>query len=369
MHRIDIFRVKGDNQYAVLDGFMRCRVRDFGVFGVMLLLAGVAAAQEPAHEAAMVRALGLMTLDEVVWVGASPAGLPLQAEGAQAALPVLRETVQAEDEQARLRAIEAMAKLDAHANAEQFFNSLADPSPEVREAAARTVATFDKEFVFGRVMEVLSGDAPEQYEAALPLLRGVIEARMLDVLESSEEPADRRAAAAFSLGRMGSAPAVPALAQLAWGADEWLASVAVQALLHIPDPVVIPKLAELTAHPAEQVRWSAVEGLAALGGPDAIDALGRVAVTRPADDKELSRRAVQLLAATKDPTVIPILIDAMNRNLAVRRMAVDALSGLTGQDFGDLPSVWMEWWQKRNDPAQMPQQMPQPKQLYDVEYM
>ena len=83
----------------------------------------------------------------------------------------------------------------------------------------------------------------------------------------------------------------------------------------------------------------------------------------------MSRRAVQLLAATKDPGVIPILIHAMDRNLAVRRIAVDALSELTGKDFGDMPSLWIEWWEKRNDPSQAPEQMPGQNQLFDVEYM
>jgi hypothetical protein len=59
----------------------------------------------------------------------------------------------------------------------------------------------------------------------------------------------------------------------------------------------------------------------------------------------------------------------MDKNIAVRRIAVDSLSQLTGQDLGDMPSLWMDWWKKRNDPNQPPEPMPGQKQLYDVEYM
>ncbi|MCX5769687.1 MAG: HEAT repeat domain-containing protein [Candidatus Hydrogenedentes bacterium] len=337
-----------------------------------LCFCALAADVAPTTDASLEHALRLMTSDEVVWIGRSGPAPSAQPAGAQAAMPVLVETVQAEDEQTRLRALEAMARLGAQANAEVFFNALGDPSPAVREAAARVVAGFSPDDVFERVMQALAGPAGQAdttLALALPLLRSVLEPRMLDLLESSQETVDRRAAAAYSLGLMGSGGAVPTLAELAWGTDEWLASVSVQALLNIHDPVVIPKLAELTAHPSEQTRWAALEGLAALGGPEAIEAIGNVAVMRPADDKELSRRAVQLLGATKDPGVIPILIRAMDRNLAARRMAVDALSQLTGKDLGDMPSLWIEWWEKRNDPSQAPEPMPGQKQLFDVEYM
>ncbi len=320
-------------------------------------------------EASLEHALRRMTTDSVVWLGSTS---PPPAPAAKAAMPVLVETAKAEDEQTRLRSLEAMAKLDPAANPDVFYNALGDPSPAVRLAAARVVTGFPAGQVFDRVMQVLTGPAGQADAAlaeALPLLRAALEPCMLDLLESAEETVDRRAAAAYSLGRMGSGGAVPTLAQLAWGTDEWLASVGAQALLNIHDPIVIPKLAELTAHPVEQTRWAAVEGLAALGGPQAIEALGYVALTRPAGDKELSRRAVQLLAATKDPAVIPILIQAMERNVAVRRIAVDSLSELTGQDLGDMPSLWIEWWNKRNDPSQPPQPLPGQKQLYDVEYM
>ena len=330
-----------------------------------LCFCAFAADVAPTTDASLERALRLMTTDEVVWIGQTPPGSSAPPAGAQAAMPVLVETMQAEDEQTRLRAVEAMAKLDAQANVGVFFNALGDPSPAVREAAARVVAGFPPDQVFDRVMQALAGPAGQADNTlalALPLLRTVLEPRMLDVLESTEETVDRRAAAAYSLGLMGSGAAAPTLAELAWGTDEWLASVGAQALLTIRDPVVIPKLAELAAHPSEQTRWAALEGLAAIGGPEAIEAVGNVAVTRPANDKELSRRAVQLLAATKDPGVIPILIRAMDRNLAVRRIAVDALSELTGKDFGDMPSLWIEWWEKRNDPSQAPEQMPGQKQ-------
>lgn len=349
-------------------------MKTFPVVFILLLAALPARAADVAAvtDASLEHALRRMTADEVVWIDRRAPGSSARPAGAQDALPVLVETAQAEDEQTRLRSIEAMAKLDPQANSDLFYNALGDSSPAVREAAARVVAAFPPDQVFNRVMQALAGPAGQADNTltlALPLLRVVLETRMLDVLESTEETVDRRAAAAYSLGLMGSGGAVPALAQLAWGTDEWLASVGAQALLTINDPVAIPELAELTAHPSEQTRRAALEGLAALGGPEAIDAVGNVAVMRPADDKELSRRAVQLLAATKDPGVIPILIQAMDRNLAVRRIAVDALSELTGKDFGDMPSLWIDWWQKRNDPSQPPEPMPGQKQLFDVEYM
>jgi len=329
---------------------------------LVLTLIAAAAPQSPAEHVQH-----LMDRDEVVWIGAkspSPAS-------AGAAAPVLLETMKGEDEQARLRALEAMAKLDPEANPEVFFAALADPSDAVRASAARVVSDFEPELVFDHVMAVLLGPAGQQdatLAAALPLLRNALEQPMLDLLQAPQETLERRTAAAYSLGMMGSGKAVTTLAQMVWGNEDWLRDVSMQALMNIKDPVTVPKLAELAGHPSDRIRWAAVEALGAFGTPEAIEALGRVAVARPAGDKDLSRRAVQLLEATKDPAVVPILIHAMDRNLAVRRIAVDALSNLTGKDFGDSPTLWIEWWQKRNDPAQIQQQMPQ-RQLLDIEYM
>ncbi|MCX5757838.1 MAG: HEAT repeat domain-containing protein, partial [Candidatus Hydrogenedentes bacterium] len=72
----------------------------------------------------------------------------------------------------------------------------------------------------------------------------------------------------------------------------------------------------------------------------------------PSDDEGTAREAVLALGAMKMEAAIPLLIEVMRKNVAARRSAVQALRQLTGDDAGDLPSDWQDWYERRLKAAQ-----------------
>jgi len=317
-----------------------------------LLAALMAAALEDAAadlEAGAARAARWMGRPEVQW---RPPQRPARAAGAVTgphdALPVIEASVQSEDEATRLRGLEGLARSGAAEHVAAFVSALSDPSRDVRDLAARVLATLDPALTFSTVMDVLVGGGPEWagVQAALPALRDSLEKPMLNVLTSKGETRPRKLAAAWSLGQMRSAPAAPLLADLAWASDAELAVCCARALVALRDSVAVPLAAPLTAHPVIEVRWTIVEGLAGLSDPEAMAALGGVAAEPPLGDRDLSRRAAALLGATGDEHVIPLLIEAMRRNPWVRGTAGEALRRMTGQALGNLPSDWAAWFEQ-----------------------
>lgn len=296
---------------------------------------------------------------------------PAPAPHAQTASPVLEETIQAEDPQTRLEALEALAESNGADHLEPFLKALADPAPEIRELAAGFLARQDTEKVFERFMNMLArggSDELARLDAAIPLLRTGFEPRFLQVLSAPNESPARKRIAAYGLGRMNSVAAVPELAECAWNADETTALACVKALLAVRDPIVIAHLVRLAAHTTPSVRKAALDGLVDVGGPEAVAALGELALAPTEDNGDIAREAAEALGATNAEIAIPILIEVMRKNVPARRSAVQALRRLTGDDAGDQPSDWQEWYERRLRAAQHPNGDAQDSP-YDVEVM
>jgi len=270
-----------------------------------------------------------------------------------------------------LRALEGLAQSGGADYADVFVSALSDPSQDVRDLAVRVLATLDAAVTFKAVMAVLvaGGQDANGVYAALPALRDSLDTRMLDLLKAAAAPRSRKLLAAWCLGQMKSTRAAPALAELAWSADAELAVCCARSLVALRDPLIVPQAAQLTAHPMPEVRWAVLEGLADLADPEALEALGRVAAAPPFDDRDLSRRAVELLGATGDDKIIPLLIEAMRRNLWARGAAGDVLRRMTGKLLGDLPSDWADWYEQRQQPAAPAPSGPPPEPFAEVVVM
>lgn len=326
---------------------------------VLLLLAiccGARAQGDAEREAAAARLRGLMERVEAQWHHRPETSG--SRSGAAGALPVLVQGLKSNDPYTRLRALEGLAQTGDSRQAGAFIDALADPSPEVRALAAQVLAELDPVSVFESVMALFSSLGPEslvQLDEALPALRISLEGKMISVAEDGAEPLPRRRAAVYALGRMQSFAAMPMLARLAWEAEAPLALQCTDALISLADPIAVAHVAKLCGHPTREVRWRAVEGLAWMGGPAAVEALGGVAIDCPADDLELGKRALSLLATAPRDQAIPLLINVMRRNLKLRRAAAGVLRQITGEDLGDLPSNWLAWHErerlKRRNPA------------------
>lgn len=300
----------------------------------------------------------------------------------QTARPVLTETVQAEDVETRLSALEGLAQTAPAENIDAFVAALSDGAPHVRDTAARILSRLNPASVFERIMFVLcgndgaaasgeaaSGEAASRMYSVLPLLKESLDAGMIHVLESGAETPLRKQVAAYCLGRMNSTAGIPALAAMTWNGDADLALSCMDALVAIRDPVILRRLAELAGHPLPQVRTLALQGIADVGGPEAIATLNRLALDPPQADEALASQAVSLLGSTKDLNVVPLLIEIMRRHLPVRRAAVEALRQITGEDLGDRPSDWQEWFQnkQRAMSSPTPEEMAAPP--WEMEYL
>ncbi len=302
-------------------------------------------------------------------------GLPTVPEPSrETATPVLVETAQSEDMATRLEGLEGLAQAGGIEHVDTFVAALADPESEIREAAAAILSRLDPGVVTDKVIESLCSDKDAtvvRIDTVLPMMKDALEPGMISVLLSEDESSLRRQAAAYALGRMNSTVAAQALAAHVYESDPGLAVACANALMAFNDPMLTPTLANLARHPIQQIRWPAVQCLADFGGPEALDALGRVAIDPPEGDEELGRRAVALLGETRSDAAIPVLIEIMRRNLGLRRAAVEALHKRTGEDLGDRPSDWQAWYEARLQAPPPEEQMLDssgPPQ-FDVEYL
>ena len=342
---------------------------------VLLLLAICCAAgaqDDGDRAAATARLRGLIQRVDPQWIHRPDTAGARSGAAGTGALPVLLQGLKSNDPHTRLRALEGLAQTGDARQAGAFMDALADPSPEVRALAARVLAQLDPVSVFESVMALLSTSGPEalaHLDEALPTLRMCLEEKTISVVEDGAAPLARRRAAVYALGRMQSAAAMPLLARLAWAAEASLALQCADALISIADPVAVAHVARLCGHPTREVRWRAVEGLAWMGGPDAVAALGGVAIDCPAGDLELGRRALTLLGTAPQDQAIVLLVNVMRRNLKLRREAAGVLRQMTGEDLGDLPSAWLAWHEsellKRQNPASQSQPSPFVVEYYE----
>lgn len=341
---------------------------------VMLCASSVISASDDvgSYQRAADRAAALMGAGSVDWT-TTPVSRPARTvpvARVQTAAPILEETAQAEDPDTRLHALEVLAESGGLEHLDRFLQALTDPAPGIRDLAADFLARQDAAQVFEHFVNLLArsgGEGLSRFDTAIPLLRNGFEPRFLQMLSSSEEPMTRKRIAAYCLGRMNSVAAVPALTECAWSADENTALTCVTALRAVKDPVVIGRLAELAAHTSASVRKAAITGLVDVGGPEALDALGQLALT-PSENTDTAREATMALGELKVEAVIPLLIQVMRANVSARHTAVQVLRELTGDDAGDLPSDWQDWYDRRIA-AMQPDNEESEEIPYDVEYM
>lgn len=309
---------------------------------------------------------------EVDWlVYPAPAPAPPILPGTATA--VLDASLSSGDARVRLRALEGLASQLPAEHIESFVQALADPSPEVGQFAAQSLRGVDPGLLYDRVVDFFSqANLSEMNDSAgtsLPLLREVLNEKLMATVQSADETSARRGAAAFCLGKMSIPAAAQPLASVAWGNDVRLSVQCVHALAATPEPSVVTYLFELAAHPAPEVRLEALRMLTGLSGPEAVAAVGRIAIERPANDAALSKLAVEAITQLPDVKIsIPLLIETMRRNLSARREAGVVLRKMTGQHFGDIPSDWQAWWDKKREELENPPAADEAS-LFSITYM
>ena len=309
-----------------------------------------AAAATPAPEAipglaeSLARVRQLQEMRDASWPVA-PAPVTLQPNRAQ---PVLYGMALSQDPLIRERAAEAWAALDTPEALEMLLNFLCDYNPEARAIAARRLSGWAAEPLFDAVVRVLDGKDVMRaagVDLALPELRPALETAMVALFANEEEPLQRRAAAAYCLGRMGSRPAIPKLAEGARAQDTPFALACAQALhlLHATDQA--PLWSDLTGHSDMYMRAIALDALAEAGGPEALEALRRVATGETGERSiHLLQQAARGIALFPFDDAVPTLIEVMSKNLKLRMFVYNLLELRTGVDAGQTPSEWQKWY-------------------------
>jgi len=314
--------------------------------------------QAPDPSPTIQRVSHIMGCGDVEWsrgrtIAPAHPGIPVKP-GAQTAVSVLRRSAESDDVETRLRALEGLARSGESSSIDAFLDALSDPSEEIRTLAGQFLAKCDANAVCEKVLLDLADPFSDAFAATsevLPELKELIEDELLRVMQSDTESSQRRMAAAYALGRIGTVGAIPSLAELAWSGNDALSVTCANALCSIRDPLVLSALVRLVEYPVRDVQIASLAAMVAVGGKEPMEALAHVAVEPPNQDSELSRCAVRLMGASGDEQVVPLLVDVLQKNGEVRGAAVQALRQLTGEYAGDTGQDWAEWYQRKLESA------------------
>lgn len=153
--------------------------------------------------------------------------------------------------------------------------------------------------------------------------------------ELNQLPADNKILVIWTLGKRADASALPALFALAKKDEKTVRLEAVRALPQIPDASAVPVLAELMGDADTQISQAAQDGLAALPGQQADDA-----ITAMLDSGQTDQRltALDLMGRRRMTKSIPALLKAAgDADAKVRPAAIRKIGELGGPD--ELPAL------------------------------
>lgn len=283
--------------------------------------------------------------------------------GSAEALKSLLAMANSSDPSVRARALEGLAESASVEAGQAVLSGLIHQDPTVQDVASRAVARWDENRICELLIQACERPAPSQrhpLERILPFLRSQATPGLIRILTSEKEPANRRAIAAYCLGKMQSVEAAPILARCAYSPDALVAVESARALAALETPASLYDIIRMTDHPIPEIRWIAVRGLAKLGEPDALRTLESVATNRRELDRELRKEATAWMGAIGDETTVDVLISMLRGDPFLKRSAAQALRRLTGLPYGDAAREWLDWYASAKRPEQKPSLPPPP---------
>jgi twitching motility protein PilT len=144
--------------------------------------------------------------------------------------------------------------------------------------------------------------------------------------------------------------------------DWWVRERVMDALAEMAGPELVRHLAGFLQDPSEIVRRFGVDGLLRLRSPQSLGTLVRTAGADP--DWWVRERALEAIAAVKDPRAVPHVVDIMLKNPALQVAALKALADigsraaaprvaeLLGSEDADVQLAALRCLDKLDDPAQ-----------------
>lgn len=152
-----------------------------------------------------------------------------------------------------------------------------------------------------------------------------------------------RSAAVIALGEAKDLRAVEPLIAALKDKDSDVRMIVVEALMKIKDPRVVKPLISALKDKNASVRRNAEIALVKIGKPT-VDLLIAALMDTNAD---IRRKAAYMLADIKDPRAIgPLIVVLQDNDKDVQLAATYALQQITGQDLGEDPVKWQEWWEE-----------------------
>ncbi|HNR33017.1 MAG TPA: HEAT repeat domain-containing protein, partial [Candidatus Hydrogenedentes bacterium] len=165
---------------------------------------------------------------------------------------VIRAMFAAPEPSTRVRAVELWVTTPEPGPPDLLLAALEDPDRTVRAAAARALGRLDVATLTEQVLDALRdplSPGAQTIHQVLPEMQDVIERPLIEVLEDDAAPSERRWAAGYALGGMGSARAAPTLARLTASPDFVLARVCAEALVKSRAPQDVGFWIGVASHP------------------------------------------------------------------------------------------------------------------------
>lgn len=263
------------------------------------------------------------------------------------AAPVVSEFLSSPDPEVRLRGIEGIEDLGSPVKVQTLLSALHDESPKVQRTAARRLGEAPPEVIIALVLEP-STRRPEAFWTNfwrhVPDWRDSLAEPLHEYLERDDIAADQAALAAVALGLMRHGPSGDLLAERAWVSHEVLAYRASEALLRLGEAGPRDEQRKLLRHPMPAVRHIAVFAVAEHGTQEAMEALHAVVMGRGEPSLRVRQAAVSALSTMEWRTVLPVLIDLMQRVPGLNWEIRQALIHVAGLDNGRNAGTWRQWY-------------------------
>jgi HEAT repeat protein len=219
-----------------------------------------------------------------------------------------------------LSAIHSIAPVDAAVVDAVLAVTKASTSKEVREAACKALGAFGSE------------------KAIEPLIEQLKDYNTLVVQE-----------AARALGRLGAQRAIPMLRELLKQHDKNVRSTVIEVLGKLHDKGVVPQLIEIVrADKKSTLLRVAIDALARIASPDAVDVLARRLMQREELSSDIRASIASALGAIGDPASIPALKEAL-RAEKVETTYNHILEALAKLGCDDMPTYELPVFDEDDD--------------------
>jgi HEAT repeat protein len=253
-----------------------------------------------------------------------------------AAEPGLLEVLEKGDKKSKAGAAAALGQIGATVATGPLIAALDDWDPAVQRAAATALGEIGATEAVTKLEGLVDHHDPLVRAAALGAIGkigGAVDpGPIIAMLHDDHQHVQQNAI--FALGELGTFGAVDDLVVLLAEDDKWVPFMASDALAKIGDPSV-DALTDATQSDDLQVKSLACSTLGRIGGKDAAKAL--VALLA---DEDVSAEAVDALVEVGPPAIKPLVKALSSKKPGVAQSAIEALRGITGEDYGDNPKAW-----------------------------